>query len=383
MNALVLSIAALTAGVAAQSPYKVVVGGLDATGNPKLVFDPPFVNAKKGDKITFEFHQKNHSVVQTSFGNVCHPLLNDQYQPAFETQFFPVANTDTTFPTTDYIVEDDTKPLWFFCSQQGHCGKGMVFSINCPSGDAPNSLQNFVNSALAFGQQEAAGASWSATATSEVYGGATYAPVYAPAVTETISLDSTSVWTTTYNSYANSPNATPVSAEGTVHEVVVGGNNGLTYDPPSVAAAPRDTIRFKFVTKNHTVTQSSFGAPCRKLEFTSTTGQVGFDSGFIPGAADNSPTFEIKVNDTAPIWVYCRQSGHCGNGMVFSVNADESSDRNFAAFQALAKTLNGTGSSNTNTGNGYGGAGFVNTPALGAVAASVFLGLGVVVNFML
>jgi hypothetical protein len=31
--------------------------------------------------------------------------------------------------------------------------------------------------------------------------------------------------------------------------------------------------------KNHTVTQSSFAAPCEMLASTSTSGQVGFDSG--------------------------------------------------------------------------------------------------------
>ena len=41
----------------------------------------------------------------------------------------------------------------------------------------------------------------------------------------------------------------------------------------------------------------------------------------------------------------CRQQGppdHCGAGMVFAVNSDESSQRNFTAFQTLAKELNGT-----------------------------------------
>jgi hypothetical protein len=41
----------------------------------------------------------------------------------------------------------------------------------------------------------------------------------------------------------------------------------------------------------------------------------------------------------------CRQktpSSHCGAGMVFAINSDESSQRNFAAFQNLAEQLNGT-----------------------------------------
>ncbi|CCO28080.1 hypothetical protein BN14_02072 [Rhizoctonia solani AG-1 IB] len=100
------------------------------------------------------------------------------------------------------------------------------------------------------------------------------------------------------------------------------------------------------VSKNHTITQSSFDNPCRKVEFTSTSGQIGFDSGFVPVTADASafPTWNVTVNDTAPVWAYCRQGNHCGAGMVFAINAVESGNKSFTAYQALAKQLNGTGS---------------------------------------
>ena len=103
--------------------------------------------------------------------------------------------------------------------------------------------------------------------------------------------------------------------------------------------------------KNHTVTQSSFNAPCRSLTSTSTSGQVGFDSGFMPVSANATafPTFTVRVNDTAPIWAYCRQVGHCGQGMVFAANAVESGSNTFEAFVSLAKQLNGTSSSGSNT----------------------------------
>jgi hypothetical protein len=63
-------------------------------------------------------------------------------------------------------------------------------------------------------------------------------------VTATISLD-TEVWTTTYASYPGSPQATPASAEGNVHKVIVGGSSGLVFDPPHVDAQPRDIIMFE------------------------------------------------------------------------------------------------------------------------------------------
>jgi plastocyanin len=384
MNPLLL---ASLAGLAAAETFRVEVGGLDTssgTPTPILRFNPDFVNAAVGDVVEFIFKQKNHSVVQTSFGNVCHPLLGDDHAPVFASQFYPVANDATEFPTTTYTVQDASHPLWFYCSQNSHCGKAMVFSINCPIGDAPNSLDNFKAAALEFGAQEAAQASWQSTATSDVYGGYTYNPVYHPTVTETVTLDS-DVWTTTYESYAGSPDPTPDAAEGNVHTVIVGKDGTLTYDPPYVAAAPRDIVRFQFVAKNHTATQSSFGNPCRKLEFTSTTGQVGFDSGFTPGSADNSPTFDVLINDTAPIWVYCRQGNHCGSGMVFSINSDESSDRNFEAFKLLAQTINGTGAAPTTsaTGSVSGNAALPSTSALHAIATVVMISLGSFAALML
>ncbi|KAG8814026.1 hypothetical protein FRC17_001329 [Serendipita sp. 399] len=368
-KALILSSAALLASAAT---YDVKVGGLDASGNPVLKFDPEYVNAVVGDQVVFHFQQKNHSVVQTTFGSVCQPLLNEQYAPVFATPFHPVSNEETNFPTETYTVTDASKPLWFYCSQKTHCGKGMIFSINCPvTGD--NSLDAFRNRALALGQQEAAASSsaaaWSATATPDVYAGQTYPPIYHPTVTQTVTLG-TETWTTTYESWENSPPPTPVAQDGVTHTVIVGKGGAITYDPPSIKAAPRDTIRFVFQSRNHTITQSSFGNPCRKLEFTSTTGEVGFDSGFVPGKEDGTAFYEVKVNDTRPLYAYCRQTGHCGQGMVFGVNLDDTSARSFVAFQNLAKTINGTtgggASGGSSTAGGSGSSGGSNAAGLGA-----------------
>jgi len=71
--------------------------------------------------------------------------------------------------------------------------------------------------------------------------------------------------------------------------------------------------------------------------------------------AINFPTWNITVNDTAPIWAYCRQkapASHCGAGMVFAVNSDETSPRNFIAFQNLAEKLNGTSASTPSSATG-------------------------------
>lgn len=47
---------------------------------------------------------------------------------------------------------------------------------------------------------------------------------------------------------------------------------------------------------------------------------TGFRSGFMP-VTDSIPVFSIMVNDTKPVWAYCSQTGHCGKGMVFAINA--------------------------------------------------------------
>jgi len=337
----------------AQLVHQVIVGSNDTT--KQLTFQPDALSATPGDIVEFLFQQKNHSVTQTSFDNVCEPLLDAYNNPVLDSGFHPVAATQADdFPTFNYTVKDTT-PVWLFCKQKGHCGQGMVFSINCPS-TGNHSFAAFMQAALAFGAKEkaeaAAESSWAATATSEVYGSQTYAPVYHPTVTDTVSLGN-QTWTTVYESYPNSPNPTPAAVQGVEHRVKVGENGTLTYNPSRITASPRDTIVFEFLAKNHTATQSSFGAPCRKLADTSSTGQQGFDSGFMPvDASSTTPvTFTITVNDTNPIWVYCRQTGHCGSGMVFAVNSDETatSDHTFNDFLTLAKNINGTSTSNSNS----------------------------------
>ncbi|KAI0313664.1 Cupredoxin [Amylostereum chailletii] len=114
------------------------------------------------------------------------------------------------------------------------------------------------------------------------------------------------------------------------YTVQVGLDNGLTYTPPQLMAQPGDMVSFMFLTKNHTVTQSSFAEPCTSLP-------GGVDTGFIPVADPNSPTvtaMTMMVNDTNPIWFYCRQQGHCMQGMVFAINPTPAQP--YETFQAAA-----------------------------------------------
>ncbi|KAI9069988.1 hypothetical protein FKP32DRAFT_1599569 [Trametes sanguinea] len=76
----------------------------------------------------------------------------------------------------------------------------------------------------------------------------------------------------------------------TTWTVKVGANGTLTYDPPTVIAQNGDTIEFQFLSKNHTVTQSTFPAPCSNI---TTNGEVtGVDSGF-QFVAPNATQFPV------------------------------------------------------------------------------------------
>jgi hypothetical protein len=186
---------------------------------------------------------------------------------------FPVDANQTDFPTFTFNVVDvciylhhcipisnilvKTNATWFYCAQAAntaasHCGAGMVFGVNCGPDGAANSFANFSAAALAIGASLSAaapastpaGAGGSSTWTA-AYGGYTVppAPVGVP-VTDTITLDS-STWATSYTSYPNSPAPTPANLNGNIHTVTVGAGGQLLYNPPHIAALPRDIVVFE------------------------------------------------------------------------------------------------------------------------------------------
>lgn len=283
--------------------FNVTVGG------GPLRYDPQFVNANPGDTIIFTFKQSNHTATQSTLAQPCVKASN-----GFDSGYMPVSasNTDGPFPAAQYTVQD-TNPVWVYCKQGNHCQQGMVFAVNP---------------------------------------GTQFAAFQAAAMGNTTASSSSPVTATTPTGVATATaTSTPTSGTSTDHKVVVGGST-LTYTPSNITAQVGDTVTFQFMQKNHTATQSTFANPCRALTLTSTSGQVGFDSGFmaVASSATTFPTYTVKINDTAPIWVYCKQTGHCGQGMVFAVNAVESGANNYAAFKAQAIQLNGTSSSTTSTG---------------------------------
>ncbi|KAI0637403.1 Cupredoxin [Trametes polyzona] len=317
---------ALAAPISRGAVHNVTVGGPGI-----LKYDPQFVNADPGDVVIFTFKQKNHTVTQSSLDSPCAPL-----QDGFDSGFVPVGDDVTDFPVAQFQVRD-TNPVWVYCRQANHCQQGMVFAIN--PGDKFAAFQsNAVGNAAGSSSAAAASTTNSATATAPA------GTASVVTVTATVTVDG-KTQTTTYGSYPGS--AAPTSASSQEHVIMVGQDGALTFTPSNISAQVGDKLTFKFVTKNHTATQSSFANPCSPLSESSTSGQAGFDSGFmpVPASATDFPSFQVTVNDTAPIWVYCKQTNpasHCAAGMVFSANAIESGPNNFGAFQAKAKASGGS-----------------------------------------
>lgn len=119
----------------------------------------------------------------------------------------------------------------------------------------------------------------------------------------------------------------------TTHTVIVGGEAGLVYTPEFITANPGDLVVFDFLSKNHTVTQSTLDLPCVfKAD--------GIKSGFRanPDSIPGIELFEYTVPDAEPKWFYCAQGQHCQAGMVFAINPKDK----FPQFLENAKGGNGT-----------------------------------------
>jgi len=141
----------------------------------------------------------------------------------------------------------------------------------------------------------------------------------------------------------------------TNHVVQVGANGTLTFTPNQLQVQNGDSVSFQFLSKNHTVTQSSFAAPCTNL--TNADGSSGIDSGFqfVPAGTTSFQQWTFTVNNaSSPLWFYCRQktpASHCGMGMVFAINPTAA--KSYAAFQQAAMaTLNSTATPSASSAGG-------------------------------
>jgi len=106
--------------------------------------------------------------------------------------------------------------------------------------------------------------------------------------------------------------------------------------PNSINATNNSVITFTFsgIPGNHSVTQSSFAAPCTPLA-------GGFDSGWIliESATTPLPQWNLTItDDSTPLWFFCKQllpSPHCNVGMVGGINIKPGAN-SITAFQQAA-----------------------------------------------
>ncbi|KAJ7063079.1 Cupredoxin [Mycena amicta] len=156
--------------------------------------------------------------------------------------------------------------------------------------------------------------------------------------------------------------AAPVAPSDTPgnHNINVAAGGQFVFSPANITAAQGDKVTFWFPNNGltHSVTQSSFAAPCTYLVATSNT-SAGFDSGLTAGTQ-----FTITIEDaTKPIWFHCAQITHCGLGMVGSINA-QTTNNTFDAFVSAAKAIG----NNEKAESGSFVSGGVNAQAVGSPA---------------
>ena len=277
-----------TSSIGSKKTHHVEVG----TFNGKVQFVPDQLDADIGDVILYDFLAKSHSLTQSDFHTPC------TYNGGFNTGLNqPNPNNITGLHVIPLEVTTKS-PQWFYCEQPGppnHCGLGMVFGLN-PAGKMDQFIQN--------------------------------------AIAQNGNLTTTSPPAT--NTTASSTSSTT----GSIYTVTVGLNNGTSnmYDPPFLPKVlVGDVVHFDFRAKNHTLTESSFGAPCTKLDGTDVdTNFQNVNIADIP----NAHPFDLTVTSDEPRFFYCKQKngtpeGHCAHdGMVFGLNIDGTT---FSQFQHNAE----------------------------------------------
>jgi plastocyanin len=110
---------------------------------------------------------------------------------------------------------------------------------------------------------------------------------------------STSIGSTAASASTTSAASTAVTQPRATHLVNVGTSEGDAYNPSQLNVSIGDTVRFNFLGKNHSVTQSDLASPC--------TYNGGFDTGlnqFNPLNISGKFLVDFQVNVSTPLWFY-------------------------------------------------------------------------------
>ncbi|KAL8806706.1 MAG: hypothetical protein Q9223_004566 [Gallowayella weberi] len=132
-----------TSGTATPSGHVMV--HVVKVGNKKgsLTFEPNNLQVPKGHMVQFHFYPKNHSVVQSTFDQPCQPIKNNNASVnGLFSGFMPVKPNAAMMPSYTIMI-NDTKPIWYYCSQGKHCQDGMVGVINPPAANKSRTIESF------------------------------------------------------------------------------------------------------------------------------------------------------------------------------------------------------------------------------------------------
>jgi plastocyanin len=129
------------ASLASARTFAVEVGVINGTAAQK--FFPEKIVAAPGDTIQFQFRGGNHTLTQSTFDNPCEPIALHSNVTGIYSGFMPIAAGAQSIPVFTVPV-NDTRPMWFYCSQGRHCQNGMVMVVNeNTAANASRSLDNF------------------------------------------------------------------------------------------------------------------------------------------------------------------------------------------------------------------------------------------------
>jgi plastocyanin len=93
-------------------------------GQSGLSFSPNSISAAVGDIVQFTFFPGGHSATQGAFDTPCNPgSVSNGFFSGF---------VDPSSGNVFQVTINSTDPIWFYCSQVGHCEAGMVGAINPP-----------------------------------------------------------------------------------------------------------------------------------------------------------------------------------------------------------------------------------------------------------
>ncbi|PHH84403.1 hypothetical protein CDD83_1992 [Cordyceps sp. RAO-2017] len=82
------------------------------------------------------------------------------------------------------------------------------------------------------------------------------------------------------------------------------------------------------------------------------------------------PVFNVRINDTQPLWIYCAQGKHCQNGMAMVINP---AAKSLAEYKEAATKVQNSGAGGSSSGGAAAsGSGSANRPgASGSASGTV------------